>query len=136
MVKVIMGLAGSGKTKHLVQAINEAVKTEAGAMVCIEKGGKLKYDIDYRVRLVDAREYDQSGYVFLRGMICGLHAGNLDISHIFIDNLLKISGNEDPQQTLEFVQWCERFGKAQNVHFTIAVSSDPDKAIEELQKYI
>ena len=51
MVKLIMGLKGSGKTKQLVTDINEAVKNETGSMVCIEKGTKLRYDIDIRVRL-------------------------------------------------------------------------------------
>ena len=33
MVKLILGLQGAGKTKQLVQDINEAVKTETGSMV-------------------------------------------------------------------------------------------------------
>ena len=33
MVKLIMGLKGSGKTKQLVTDINEAVKNETGSMV-------------------------------------------------------------------------------------------------------
>ena len=36
MVKVIVGLKGSGKTKNLINAINEAIATESGSMVCIE----------------------------------------------------------------------------------------------------
>ena len=71
MVKAIVGPKGSGKTKRLVQCINDAVKEETGALVCIEKGGKLKFDINYQVRLIDARDYTESGYAFLRGMICG-----------------------------------------------------------------
>ena len=31
----------------------------------------------------------------LRGFICGLYAGNYDISHIFIDDLYKVAGNRD-----------------------------------------
>ena len=41
MVKVIMGLSGTGKTKHLIESINNAIANEAGSMVCIEKGNKL-----------------------------------------------------------------------------------------------
>ena len=62
MVKAIVGPKGSGKTKRLVQCINDAVKEETGALVCIEKGGKLKFDINYQVRLIDARDYTESGY--------------------------------------------------------------------------
>ena len=53
MVKLIMGLKGSGKTKQLLHDINEAVKNEAGSVVCIEKGTKLRFDLDIRVRLID-----------------------------------------------------------------------------------
>ena len=83
MVKVIIGLKGSGKTKQLIDSINTAIKTESGSMVCIEKGSALTFDIDYRVRLIDAREYSESGYAFLRGMVSGLHAGANPVSGDF-----------------------------------------------------
>ena len=95
MVKVIMGLKGSGKTKQLIDSINSAVKNETGSMVCIEKGNALTFDVDYRVRLIDASEYDIGNYTFLKGFISGLHAGNFDITHIFMDGLYKLSGTSD-----------------------------------------
>ena len=69
MVKVIIGLRGSGKTKQLVDSINTAIKNESGSMVCIEKGNKLTYDIDYRVRLIEASEYTMGSFTFLKGFI-------------------------------------------------------------------
>ena len=57
MIQVIMGLKGSGKTKKLVDSIHEAVLSTKGDVVCIEYGQKLTYDIPYRVRLVDSKEY-------------------------------------------------------------------------------
>ena len=57
MVKLIAGLKGSGKTKQLIHDINEAVKNEPGSMVCIENGNALRFDVDHRVRLIDASEY-------------------------------------------------------------------------------
>ena len=89
MVKVIMGLKGSGKTKHLVKQINEAVQSETGSVVCVEYGQKLTYDIDYRVRLIDAKEYTIDNATLLKGFISGLHAGNFDITHVFIESLYK-----------------------------------------------
>lgn len=67
MVKVIMGLKGSGKTKQLVKDINEAVQSETGSVVCVEFGKKLTYDIDYRVRLIDAKEYAVTDSTLLKG---------------------------------------------------------------------
>ena len=132
MVKLIMGLKGSGKTKQLVTDINEAVKNETGSMVCIEKGTKLRYDIDIRVRLIDYQEYSMGTLTFLKGFISGLYAGNYDISHVFIDNLCKAGVAE----VEDFVLWCDKFGAANNMSFTVVVSEDPEKATEAMKAYL
>ena len=136
MVKLLMGLKGSGKTKQLVQDINESVKNETGSMVCIEKGTKLRYDIDIRVRLIDYQEYSMGSLSFLKGFISGLHAGNFDISHIFIDSFYKLVKNADVAEVEDFVLWCDQFGKANDLSFTIVVSEDPAKATEAIKAYL
>ena len=136
MVKVIIGLKGSGKTKQLIDSINTAIKTESGSLVCIEKGNALTFDIDYRVRLIDASEYDIGSYTFLKGFISGLHAGNFDISHIFLDGLYKLSGSKDHAETAEFLDWCDAFGKTNKMEFTISISDDLASMPESVAKYV
>ena len=136
MVKLIMGLKGSGKTKQLIQDINESVKNETGSMVCIEKGTKLRYDIDIRVRLIDYQEYMMGSLTFLKGFISGLHAVNFDISHIFIDSFYKLIENATVAEVEDFVLWCDKFGKANDLSFTIVVSEDPANATEALKAYL
>ena len=136
MVKVIMGLKGSGKTKQLIDSINSAVKNEAGSMVCIEKGNALTFDVDYRVRLIDASEYDIGNYTFLKGFISGLHAGNFDITHIFMDGLYKLSGTKDAEETAAFLAWCDAFGAANSMNFTISISDDAAQMPESITKYL
>ena len=87
MIHVIMGLKGSGKTKKLIDAINAAVAEAHGDVVCIEYGRKLTYDVTYKVRLVDSKEYGIRSSEMLKGFLSGLHAGNFDITNVFIDNL-------------------------------------------------
>ena len=135
MVKAIIGLKGSGKTKQLIDSINTAIKTESGSMVCIEKGSALTFDIDYRVRLIDAGEYAISSYTFLKGFISGLHAGNFDIAHIFIDGLYKLSGSKDSEETADFLAWAEAFGNANKIEFTISISDDAASLPESITKY-
>ena len=135
MVKVILGLKGSGKTKQLIDSINNAIKNETGSMVCIEKGNALTFDVDYRVRLINASEYDIGSYEFLKGFISGLHAGNFDITHIFMDGLYKLAGTNDNDATAAFLAWCEAFGKANGMEFTISVSDDPANLPESITKY-
>lgn len=136
MVKVIMGLQGSGKTKQMVDMINAAVANETGSVVCIEKGSKLVYDIKPSVRLVEASDYPIGGYSYLKGFISGLHAGNYDISYIFIDSLYKVSVCDDTAETAAFLAWCEEFGKANKIKFAITISADAESAPEEIKKYI
>lgn len=135
MVKLILGMKGTGKTKQLVSAINEAVKTEAGSMVCIETGKHLTYDIDYRVRLIDAKEYGICSDTLLKGFVSGLHAGNFDITHVFIESLYKIIGT-DLDLAVSFCKWCQEFGKANDMKFTITVSEDPENLPEELKDLV
>ena len=136
MVRVIMGIKGTGKTKQMIEMINNAVQTEHGNVVCIEKGNKLTFDLHYHVRLISAYEYDLSNYEALRGFLFGLYAGNYDISHIFIDNLFKITGGECNQAADDFLNERERFSNATGVKFTISVSGDPALATDGMQKYL
>ena len=135
MIHVIMGLKGSGKTKKLIDSINEAVANASGDVVCIEYGKKLTYDVNYRVRLVDSEEYGISNSDMLKGFLSGLHAGNFDITNVYIDNLYKTIGN-DRAAGEAFIVWCAAFAEANNMNITVTVSDDPAAASEEVKKYL
>ena len=135
MIKVIMGLKGSGKTKKLIESINETVKQASGDVVCIEYGKKLTYDVNYRVRLVDSEEYAISNSDMLKGFLSGLHAGNFDITNVYIDNLYKTIG-ADRANGEEFVKWCAAFAAANNMNITITISDDVALASEEIKQYL
>ena len=135
MIHVIMGLKGSGKTKKLLDSIHETVSSASGDVVCIEYGKKLTYDVNYRVRLVDSKEYGISNSDMLKGLLSGLHAGNFDITHVYIDNLYKTIGT-DRANGEAFVAWCAQFAAANNMEITITISDDPALASEEMKQYL
>jgi hypothetical protein len=135
MINVIMGLKGSGKTKKLIDSINEAVASASGDVVCIEYGKKLTYDVNYRVRLVDSKEYGISNPDMLKGFLSGLHAGNYDITNVYIDNLYKTIGS-DRAAGEDFILWCADFAKVNNMEITLSVSDDPELASEEIKKFL
>ncbi|MDD3164616.1 MAG: hypothetical protein PHS97_02030 [Oscillospiraceae bacterium] len=135
MVKVIMGLKGSGKTKQLIGSINDAVHNESGSVVCMEKGNKLRFDIDYRARLIEADDYGIDSYTFLKGFISGLHAGNFDITDLYIDGLYRIVGTDSVPDTDEFLQWVDQFATANNMKVTITISEDIEKATDGIKKF-
>jgi len=135
MIHIIMGLKGSGKTKKLIDAIHGAVAEAHGDVVCIEYGKTLTYDVSYKVRLVDAKEYGIHSAEMLKGFLSGLHAGNFDITNVFIDNLYKNIGN-DKAAGEEFVAWCAKFAADNNMEITITISEDPAEASEVLKQYL
>ena len=135
MIHVIMGLKGSGKTKKLIDAIHAAVAEAHGDVVCIEYGRKLTYDVTYKVRLVDSQEYGISNAEMLKGFLSGLHAGNFDITNVFIDNLYKTIGT-DKAAGEEFIVWCAKFAADNNMEITITLSEDPAEASEVLKQYL
>ena len=94
MIKLFIGGKGSGKTKALIELVNNAVETSKGNVVCIEKGDKLKLDVTYKARLIDTDFYAISDAGSLFGFIAGILASNSDITDIFVDSALKICGND------------------------------------------
>ena len=132
MIQVIMGLKGSGKTKRLIDAINTAVASAQGDVVCIEYGKQLTYDVNYRVRLVNSKEYGIDNIDKLKGLLSGLHAGNFDITNVYIDNLYKTIGT-DRATGEAFIAWCAEFAEANNMNITITVSDDPAGASDAIK---
>lgn len=135
MVKLIMGLKGSGKTKTLVDLVVKAVSEENGDVVCIEKDKNLTYDIPYTARLIHASEYGINTNNLLRGFICGLHAGNYDITHVFIDNFYKLLDDSAPETVADFLDWLDGFSSANNINFTITATDDAEKAPDRIKRY-
>jgi len=135
MIQVIMGLKGSGKTKRLIQSINETVANASGDVVCIEYGQKLTYDVNYRVRLVDSKEYGITNADMLKGLLSGLHAGNFDITNVYIDNLYKTIG-ADRAAGEAFILWCAAFAEANNMNITVTVSDDAALASDEIKPFL
>ena len=135
MIHLIMGLKGSGKTIKMRDSIEAALATASGDVVCIEYGKTLTYELNYRVRLVDSKEYGIKNSDMLKGLLSGLHAGNFDITNVYIDNLYKTIGN-DRAEGEAFVAWCAAFAEANNMEITITISEDPAEASDVMKQYI
>ncbi len=123
-----MGSKGSGKTKKLVDLVIKAVNEGNGDVVVIEKDRNLTYDIPYQARLIDAGAYDINSNELLKGFLSGIHSGNYDITHIFIDNFLKMLNDKSDETLTGFFNWLKRFADRENIDFVISVSCDADTA--------
>ena len=136
MVRLIMGTKGSGKTKQLIELINNAAKDEPGNVVCIEANRNLTYDIHYHIRLIDAQEYKLNSYDMFRGFISGLYAGNYDISHVFIDSLCRAIGRDVDKDTEASLNGPAVFGNKNGIRFPFNCSADIAQATDGMQTFL
>ena len=136
MVRLIMSGKGEGKTKQLLDMMNTAAETENGCMVCIEASHSMGFSLRHQTRMIDANEYQLGNFEALRGFLCGLYAGNYDISQIFIDNLCAIVNSDDANTIDRFLLWMDRFGESCNIKFVVTISADPETASDVMRKFM
>ena len=135
MLKLIVGLKGSGKTKTLIEMVNTAPENTNGAVVCLEQGDKLKFDITHQVRLIDTKEYAISDGQALYGFICGIVASNHDITDIFVDSALKICRDNVDEFTVA-VKEIAAFVGANNIKCVMTSSIAAAALPAELQQFL
>ena len=124
MIKLFIGAKGSGKTKTLIELVNNATNASNGSVVCIEKGDKLTHDITYKARLVDTDAYKIADAISLYGFIAGILASNNDITDVFVDSALKICGNDN-------VAFEEMLGKLKELAKDVNIVMTASIAVED-----
>ena len=135
MIKLIIGKKGSGKTKTLISMVNEAAEKSAGAVVCIEKGVGLRFDVKPTVRLINTNEYLVFDAEALYGFVAGILASNHDVTDLFIDGALKISNN-DAAAFEAFVKCVDELTSKLDVNVVMTSSVPVEEASDTVKKYI
>ncbi len=135
MIKAIMGLKGTGKTKALADLCNQAVAADHGNVVYIEKGKTLMFTINSRARLVNIEDYEISDFDAFYGFVAGLMAGNHDITEIFIDSITKICA-PDLDAVEVFLNKVKKLSDIYNVNVTVTVTGDVAAASAGLKNYL
>ena len=135
MLKLIIGVKGTGKTKALINMVNTAVENSSGNIVCIEKGDKLTYDVKHQARLIDTKQYFISDAQSLYGFVAGIFASNHDVTDLFIDSALKICGN-DTVAFDKFVDEVNTLIEKLDVNVVMTSSIPVEEASETVKKYL
>jgi predicted ATP-dependent serine protease len=135
MVKLIIGIKGTGKTKTLIQMVNSALETTGGNVVVLEKGEKLRYDIKYQARLVNTDEYYVNDAQSLYGFVAGLLASNHDITELFIDSALKIC-NDDLSSFEKLVEELDVLTVKKEINVVMTASMPEENATDLIKKYL
>ena len=131
MIQLIVGHKGSGKTKRLVELVNEALERSKGNVVCVEKDEQLTYDISHRARLIATREYDVTGYAALYGFLAGICAGDHDITDILVDATLRIGGR-DYKELASFLEKVYELSQINEKDFVFTISADKEELPESI----
>ena len=134
MISLIIGKKGSGKTKTMVDLVNETTSASKGNVVCIEKEPNLTFNVTNKARLLDTDYYGVSGVDKLYGFICGICAGNYDVTDIFIDATFRIVGR-NYDQVAELLAKLEGVSKQNDVKFYLTLSEDKENLPIEMFKY-
>lgn len=135
MLKLIIGVKGSGKTKTLIEMVNTALANSSGSVVCIEKGNKLIYDIKYQARLIDTDQYFVNDAQSLFGFVAGIFASNHDVTDLFIDSALKICNN-DVTAFEKVVSELDALSAKTGCNVVMTSSIPVEEATEFMKKYL
>lgn len=135
MIKILMGEKGTGKTKAFIEMVNQSINEEKGNVICIMKGDRHLFDLKSAIRLTDTTDFYVEDFHALHGFISGMISRDYDITHIFIDSITKIAG-ENYDEFDGFLCKLESLSNKYNVNFTITVSAPVSAATDEIKKHL
>ena len=135
MLKMIVGVKGTGKTKTLISMVNAATELSAGSVVCIEKGTNLRFNVKYQARLINVDEYNLTDAQSLYGFIAGVYASNQDITHIFVDGTYRIC-NKNIVDFEKFVIETAKLADEADINVIMTVSMPLDEIPESIKQYM
>lgn len=139
MIQVILGDTGSGKTKRLIDIVNDSLKEEHGDIIFVDDDKRYMYDLSHKIRFVDASEYPVGHKCTaneLLGFICGMLSSNFDLSMVAIDAFLKLVRTPLTDPSMEdFFNKLNVLSETHNVNFLISISATSDAVPAGIAKY-
>lgn len=123
MVQLIVGNKGKGKTKQLLDKVNEEVKQISGNIVYLDKSTKHMYELNNKVRLIDVSQFAFVNSSEFVGFVCGIISQDHDLQQMYFDSFLKIACLEG-QDITTTVGKLEKLSEDFGVDFVLSVSMD------------
>lgn len=132
MVQLIVGNKGKGKTKCLLDKVNEEILNVNGNIVYLDKSTKHMFELNNKVRLIDMSDFPIDNCDEFVGFVLGIVSQDHDLEQMYFDSFLNIAKleNKDIENTIQKLdEVSEKYG----IKFVLSVSSD-EKDIPESMK--
>ena len=136
MIDIIAGSKGKGKTKILIQRVNEDIKVAHGTIVYLDKNNKQMYKLSNQIRLIVVTEFDIIDTDIFIGFILGILSQDHDLEKIYLDSFLTIAFLKNNEELDETVKKLEKISARFDVDFVISASLDKDELPERLKEYV
>jgi len=135
MIQLIVGEKGKGKTKHLLEKVNGAIKTANGNIVYLDKNSKHMYELKNKIRLINASEFPISSTDEFTGFICGIVSQDNDLEQMYLDSFMEVAfiKNRDVSPVLVKL---EKISEQFSVDFVISISVDESELSEDLKSKV
>ena len=121
MIQIIAGEKGKGKTKHLLDRVNESVKSATGNIVYLDKKQKHMYELSNKVRLINVSDYLISNCDEFLGFLCGILSQDHDLEEMYLDSFLTIAVMKDEEIT-RVITKLEEISNKFHVNFVLSSS--------------
>ncbi|MCI8280435.1 MAG: twitching motility protein PilT [Lachnospiraceae bacterium] len=123
MIQIIAGEKGKGKTKHLLEKVNEAVKTANGSIVYLDKSSKHMYELSNKVRLINVSDFPISNCDEFLGFLSGIISQDHDLEEMYLDSFLTISSVKD-EELGHAIERLDVISSTFHVNFILSVSKN------------
>ena len=136
MIQLIVGEKGKGKTKHLLEKVNASAKTSGGNIVYLDKNSKHMYELNNKIRLINASEYPISSEEEFVGFVCGIVSQDHDLEQVYFDSFMDVAYIKDRTRVENVVKKLDRISDQFKVDFIISVSLDSSELSEYMQSKV
>ncbi len=124
MVEIISGEKGKGKTKYLLEKVNNDIKKVDGSVVYIDKNTKHMYELDSKIRLINMGDYPIDSTDEFLGFLSGVLSQNSDIQEVFLDSFLTVSKIDTTEGFSSAVNKLDKVCDMFDVKFVLSVSKN------------
>lgn len=135
MISLIVGNKGKGKTKYLLDMVNEKVKETSGNIVYLDKSSRNIHGLSNKVRLINVLDYPIENCDEFIGFICGIISQDYDLEQVYLDSFLKIA-HLDGDKIEKTIDKLSKISEKYNISFTLSVSDDAVNLSDALKPLI